>query len=160
MPSRVVPAEPLVLMTASCRACGRTRPQGAERCGWCGTLDRSSTCEDHPDRVSSEACVICGRAVCPDCRHGPRLGALCEDHVTLRLLSGWAEIRRFSDELDAELVAGVLRGAGIEAQVFSQKDRANVVTFGGLSIVRVLVPPFRYEEAERLLHDEGITPGA
>ncbi len=104
--------------------------------------------------------MICGRLVCPDCRHGPRPGALCEDHGTLRLVSGWAEIRRTADELDAEFVAGILRSAGIEAQVFSQKDHANVVTFGGLSIVRVLVPPFRYEEAERLLHDEGITPGA
>jgi hypothetical protein len=54
---------------------------------------------------------------------------------------------RTSDELEARWQADVLRDAGIEAQVLSQKDRANVVTFGGLSVVRLLVPAFRLEEA-------------
>jgi hypothetical protein len=44
-------------------------------------------------------------------------------------------------------VSDGLSGEGIEARVLSQKDRANVVTFGGLSILRVLVPAFRFEEA-------------
>jgi len=54
---------------------------------------------------------------------------------------------RTSDELEARWQADVLRDAGVEAQVMSQKDRANVVTFGGLSVVRLLVPAFRLEEA-------------
>jgi len=60
--------------------------------------------------------------------------------------------------LEAELAAGILRGAGFEAHVLSQKDRTNVVTFGGLSVVRVLVPAFQRGEAAALLQAEG-TPG-
>lgn len=84
---------------------------------------------------------------------------MCHAHRALGLVSGWIEVRRTSDELDAEFVAGVLRSAGVEAQVLSQKDHANVVTFGGLSIVRVLVPPFRYEEARDVLRAEGLGQG-
>ena len=63
---------------------------------------------------------------------------------------------RTSSELEAELTAGILRGAGIEAHVLSQKDSANVVTFGGLSVVRVLVPAFLLAEAESTLRAEGV----
>jgi len=58
--------------------------------------------------------------------------------------------------LEAGLVAGILRGADFEAHVLSQKDSANVVTFGGLSVVRVLVPAFRHEAAAALLREEGL----
>ena len=65
----------------------------------------------------------------------------------MRVIEGWAEVMRTSDELEAGWQADLLRESGIEAQVLSQKDRANVVTFGGLSVVRLLVPAFRLEEA-------------
>lgn len=70
------------------------------------------------------------------------------------MIEGWAEALRTSDELEARWQADVLRESGIEAQVLSQKDRANVVTFGGLSVVRLLVPAFRLEEAlDRIRRD-------
>ena len=47
-----------------------------------------------------------------------------------------------------------MRGAGFEAHVLSQKDSTNVVTFGGLSVVRVLVPAFQHGEAAALLQAE------
>jgi hypothetical protein len=65
-------------------------------------------------------------------------------------------VHRTTSELEAELVAGILRGARIEAHVLSQKDRTNVVTFGGLSIVRVLVPAFRLAEALSALKAEDV----
>ncbi|MEE8572967.1 MAG: hypothetical protein V3T20_06870 [Gemmatimonadota bacterium] len=58
--------------------------------------------------------------------------------------------------MEAELFAGILRSAGLEAHVLSQKDRINVVTFGGLSVVRVLVPAFQQGEAAVLLQAEGL----
>jgi len=63
------------------------------------------------------------------------------------LIEGWAEALRTADDIEARLMSDGLNGEGIEARVLSQKDRANVVTFGGLSIVRVLVPAHRLEEA-------------
>lgn len=79
----------------------------------------------------------------------------------MRVVAGWAELLRTSAELEAELTAGILRAAGIEARVLSQKDHANVVTFGGLSVVRVLVPPFQLEAARAILEgDEELDPTA
>lgn len=63
------------------------------------------------------------------------------------MIEGWAEALRTADDIEARLISDGLNGAGIEARILSQKDRANVVTFGGLSIVRVLVPAHRLEEA-------------
>lgn len=101
--------------------------------------------------MARRCCVVCGRPVCDRCRRGPRHTALCEEHRGIRLFAGWAEALRTSSDVEAEIVAGSLRAAGIEAQVLSQKDRANVVTFGGLSVVRVLVPAFLLEDAQRAL---------
>jgi hypothetical protein len=77
----------------------------------------------------------------------------------VNIISGWAEVYRTAGELDADMVANILLSAGVEAQVLSQKDSANVVSFGGLSVVRVLVPPFQYDEGQRLLEEEGIITG-
>jgi hypothetical protein len=70
------------------------------------------------------------------------------------LIEGWAEALRTADEIEARLVSDRLSAEGIEARVLSQKDRANVVTFGGLSILRVLVPAFRLEEAREWIECE------
>jgi hypothetical protein len=69
----------------------------------------------------------------------------------VRVLHGWAEVARVADELRAALLADRLRSEDVEAMVFSQKDRWHVVTFGGLAVVRVLVPAASYERAARLL---------
>jgi len=67
----------------------------------------------------------------------------------VRVLQGWAEVARVSDEMRALLLADHLRSFDVEAMVFSQKDRWHVVTFGGLSVIRILVPAASYEEAQR-----------
>ena len=72
---------------------------------------------------------------------------MCSLHEDVLLIEGWAEALRTADEIEARLVSDGLSGEGIEARVLSQKDRANVVTFGGLSILRVLVPAYRLDEA-------------
>ncbi|MGW8283316.1 MAG: putative signal transducing protein [Gemmatimonadota bacterium] len=54
---------------------------------------------------------------------------------------------RTADELEARFLSDDLGGAGIEAAILSQKDSTNVVTFGGLSVVRVMVPAYLLEEA-------------
>lgn len=104
--------------------------------------------------------MICGVALCAKCRRGGRHAALCERHAGVAVIEGWAEALRTSDELEARWLADLLRDSGIEAQVLSQKDRANVVTFGGLSVVRLLVPAFRLEEAHaRIGAGRGATRG-
>ena len=51
-------------------------------------------------------------------------------------------------------MAGQLRAADIDVEVFSQKDHANVVGLGELAVVRVLVPVFQLLEARRVLAPE------
>lgn len=64
--------------------------------------------------------------------------------------------RRTAGELEAGLVAGILRSAVIEAHLLSHKASANVVAFGGLFVIRVLVPAFLHEAAAALLREEGL----
>jgi hypothetical protein len=66
------------------------------------------------------------------------------------LISGWAEAARSADEV----LAGRLRVADVDVQVFSQKDHVNVVALGALALVRVLVPVFQLQEAQRVLAAE------
>jgi hypothetical protein len=60
------------------------------------------------------------------------------------LISGWAEAARSADEAVAD----------VDVQVFSQKDHVNVVALGALALVRVLVPVFQLQEAQRVLAAE------
>lgn len=99
-------------------------------------------------------CAVCGTSLCSDCRRGGRHTALCEEHQQVRLISGWAEAARSTDEVEAEVLASRLRGADVDVQVFSQKDHANVVSLGALALVRVLVPVFQLQEAQRILAAE------
>ena len=138
-----------------CRTCDRERDPSAEGCRWCGTLVRAARCEAHPSNLASAACVACGVRVCADCRHGGRHAALCERHARLRVVQGWAEVLRTSHEERAEVLAGALRAAGVPAQVLSQKDHANVMTFGALAVVRLLVPAFELDSALRVLQGAG-----
>lgn len=73
-------------------------------------------------------------------------------------MQGWAEVDRPKDELRAEVIAGVLRAIGLDAQVLSQTDHANVVGVGGLAVVRVLVPAYLYDRARRALAELEIQP--
>ncbi len=67
------------------------------------------------------------------------------------MVAGWAEVARASDEIEAALLVEALRAAGLAAHVLSQKDHVNVVGFGGLAVVRVLVPAIAYETAIQTL---------
>ena len=100
-------------------------------------------------------CTVCRTALCQQCRRGGRRAALCEAHEGVSLISGWAEAARGVDEAEAEVLASRLRAADLDVQIFSQKDHANVVGLGALALVRVLVPVFQLEQAERTLAGGG-----
>jgi len=58
---------------------------------------------------------------------------------------------QFPDEVTALLTTECLRSHDIEATILSQKDRWHVVSFGGLAVIRVLVPASMFVEAKRVL---------
>ncbi len=109
-------------------------------------------CARHRQSIALHRCAVCGVALCQRCLRGRRT-ALCEAHEGVSLISGWAEAARGVDEAEAEMLAGRLRAADLDVQIFSQKDHANVVGLGTLALVRVLVPVFQLEQAERALAD-------
>ncbi|HEX2187268.1 MAG TPA: hypothetical protein VHG51_00145 [Longimicrobiaceae bacterium] len=141
-----------------CARC-ETEYEGADACPACGTLRAEAPCETHPERAAQGRCVICGRAVCEKCRAGDRDAFLCEDHRTVRMIEGWAQVYSTTGEIEAQLVGENLRAEGIEAQVFSQKDHIYPVDLGELSIVRVMVPVWEYGAALETIRGHMDTEG-
>ena len=72
----------------------------------------------------------------------------------------WDTVLEARQVYEAELAAGRLRESGIEARVIDQSYRQEPVpSVRALSIVRVLVPEERAEEARRLLAEAAVPPG-
>jgi hypothetical protein len=83
---------------------------------------------------------------------------LCEQHGGITVIEGWAQVYSTASEFEASLVRQNLEAEGIDARIFSQRDRIFSVDLGELSIVRLLVPVFAYESALELIRDH-MDPG-
>lgn len=129
-----------------CARCD-TRFREARACPACGALRSPTACDTHPERQGIGECVVCGRALCPECDAAGSRVHLCGEHRGVRVTEGWAEVFTSTSEFEAQLVRDNLRAEGIEAQVYSQRDRIFSVDLGELSIVRLLVPVWSYQEA-------------
>jgi RNA polymerase subunit RPABC4/transcription elongation factor Spt4 len=137
----------------TCDHCGETIAEDAETCPACGHLRTGGRCDRHPDREAPGRCALCGIALCAEeCEKGGRPYHRCAEHAEVRIIEGWAEVLAIPDEVEARLIEDNLKAEGIEARILSQKDHsAFPVEFGDLARVRVLVPTYAYEEAERIL---------
>jgi hypothetical protein len=129
-----------------CSACAEDYG-GSDACPACGTLREEVACETHPDRPAEGRCVVCGRAVCEECRTADRRAALCPEHAAVTVIEGWAQVYSTTSEFEAQLVRENLKAEGIDAQVYSQRDSAFSLDMGEMSIVRLLVPVWEYERA-------------
>jgi predicted RNA-binding Zn-ribbon protein involved in translation (DUF1610 family) len=137
-----------------CGHCGERIASDADACPACGELREARQCSTHGERAASGQCVVCGSAVCDGCNRGGANHYLCETHCDVAVVGGWAQIYSTSDDLEAQLIRENLEAEGLDARVLSQKDHFSLpVDLGDLSPVRVLVPAFAYEEAERLLDE-------
>ena len=138
-------------MRGRCAGCGTAHPESATHCIRCGRIFKSSVCTVHRDRIADRACLVCSRTLCLSCRFGSRHAPVCQDHQEVRIVQGWAEVAQYPDEVTALLTTERLRSHDIEATILSQKDRWHVVSFGGLAVIRVLVPASMFVEARRVL---------
>lgn len=135
-----------------CEQCGETIAEDAGTCPACGHLASPARCDRHPEREAPGRCALCGTALCSECESGTRLYHKCAEHAGVAVLEGWAEVLSLADEVEAHLIEENLRAEGIESRVLSQKDHsAFPVEFGDLARVRILVPTFAYQEADRVL---------
>lgn len=141
-----------------CARCGE-RYAGSDACPVCGALPEPVRCDLHPDREAPELCVVCGRALCAECRQGQGRVALCPGHGEVRVMDGWAQVYSATSDVEAQLLRDNLRAEGVDAQIFSQRDRAFSVDLGELSIVRLLVPVWEYERALQIIREHMDTAG-
>lgn len=133
-----------------CTRCSE-RYSGARACPACGTLRAPVPCESHPDREAFGCCVVCGRAVCRACVASGSRVHLCEEHRGVRVIEGWAQVYSTARDFEAWLIRESLLAEGIDAQIYSQRDRTFSVDLGELSIVRLLVPVWEYESAREVV---------
>jgi hypothetical protein len=142
------PAEP----TATCERCGAGYT--GEWCPSCGLSLAAVPCE--PGGETRFRCVLCGA---PVCGRDPGAPARCDAHSGVPVIEGWAQVYSSTSDLDAGLIAQNLEAEGIDAQVYSQKDDMFPVDLGELSIVRVLVPVWQFEQGLQLVLDRMDTSG-
>ena len=69
-------------------------------------------------------------------------------------MSGLVELARFQNKVDADLARLLLESAGLTAVPFD--EGMNYVGLGPIMPIRLMVPQEEYEEAARILIDEGI----
>lgn len=143
--------------TFSCARCG-AEYTGGQSCPACGALRTPVPCDEDASRQAYALCVLCGRAVCGE-QDGDRTPALCAEHCTVPVIEGFAQVYTNNSELGARLVVENLRAEGIDATLYSQADRSFPMDIGEMSIARVLVPTFQYEEALALIREYMDTEG-
>jgi hypothetical protein len=147
-----------------CPSCGRSpEPVRCSRCGeryfdsdscpLCGTVQAGFTCDVHEESSAEGRCLICGTLLCRVCRKGSTRVHLCAEHSEVELIQGWAQIYTTASGFEAQLLRENLLAEGVDAQIFSQKDQMFSVDFGELSIVRLLVPAWEYEQAQKVIRE-------
>jgi hypothetical protein len=141
-----------------CERCGE-RYRGADACPACGAARETLACAEHPDREAAGRCVVCGRAVCDECRVDDRYAFLCREHEGVMVIEGWAQVYSAPNEFEAQLLRENLRAEGIDAQIYSQRDTSFSVDLGELSIVRLLVPVWEYEHALHVIREHMAAEG-
>lgn len=141
-----------------CSRCGESY-RGADACPACGALREAVPCQLHADRQARERCVVCGRALCEECRLTEGRAALCAAHADVHVMEGWAQVYNATSDFEAQLLRENLRAEGIDAHIFSQRDRTFSVDLGELSIVRLLVPVWEYERALQVIREHMDTAG-
>ncbi len=133
-----------------CRRCGEEYGD-LDACPACGRARVDFPCDSHPLSRAAGRCVICARAVCRECEAGDGRVHICEEHAGTTVIQGWAQVYSTSSEVDAQLVSENLVAEGIETRVFSQKDNMLSVDLGDLSIVRLLVPAWDFQQAQTII---------
>jgi hypothetical protein len=142
-----------------CARCGEAF-SGEDACPYCGLLRVDAACNRHPSKRAVARCVLCGDALCPVCEDQEKHVSLCPSHREVPIVQGWAQVYSTTSELEAQLLRENLRSEEIEAQVYSQKDMMFNVDLGELSIVRLLVPVWQYEQALGVIREHMDAGGA
>ncbi len=138
-----------------CPHCEERIVGDAAFCPHCGRLIAPSeppvACERHPDLAATGICVVCGTAVCGTCAVEEEGKIFCGDDSHIRVHQDYALLCQCATEYEAAMIQSNLAGAGIEAQLFSQRNPMYVLNVGELALVNVMVPKSQVHEAEPIV---------
>lgn len=99
-----------------CDRCGHGVTDRDEFCEQCGTLvDGTFSCQTHPDRLASGACVICGAAYCGGCGKWLHGVFLCREHQQYEVRKH--NVRLLGSERPGPVVEAVAALAGAQVHV-------------------------------------------
>lgn len=148
----LVPEKP-----AHCPLCNERVGGEAAYCPHCGKLigppESALPCASHPDLTALGVCVVCGKAVCETCATELEGKMFCDDDSHLSIHQDYAIVCRCATEYEAAMIQSNLAGAGIAAQIFSQRNPMYVVNVGELALVNVMAPKSQVHEAEAIVAD-------
>jgi hypothetical protein len=140
----------------TCERCGTEYAEG-DSCPACGSLRAAIPSDDDPSRPAHSRCVLCGRAISEELENGEP--ARCLEHRGVPLIEGFAQVYTNNNAFAAQLLVDNLRAEGLDAALYSQADRSFPMDLGELSIARVLVPAFQYQQALELVREYMDTEG-
>ncbi len=145
-------------LSYQCWNCGESLgPEPYLYCKSCGALDitRASeegiVCDTHLENRGLGFCVVCGKAVCEECAESVGRKILCDDPKHREYLDKWRVIRTFDFDYEAAMLYANLEQHGIETQVFTKLNPSTADASFRPTIVEVLVPHQKYDDAQEVL---------
>ena len=140
----------------TCERCGTEYAEG-DACPACGSLRDPVPSDDDPGQPAHSRCVLCGRAIAGHLETNEP--ARCAEHRAVPVIEGFAQVYTNNNAFAAQLLVENLRAEGLDATLYSQADRSFPMDLGELSIARVLVPAFQYQQALELVREYMDTEG-
>lgn len=149
--------------TGRCGSCGSPMDMAAHRyCRVCGAVNpaRASeegiVCDTHIDNRAVGFCVVCGKAVCEECLETEGNRILCDDPKHRTFLDEWQVLFSFDFEYEAAMLYANLEQQDIESEVFSKPNPDTAEVPLRPTIVEVLVPKKKFEEAQEIAKTLGL----
>ncbi len=135
-----------------CRICGAINPVRAS--------EQGIVCDTHVENRAAGFCVVCGKAVCEECLETQGNRILCDDPKHRVMLDEWRLIYTFEFEYEAAMLYANLEQQDIESEVFSKPNPEAADSLPQPTIVEVLVPKKKFEQALEIAKSLGLTDDA
>lgn len=124
-------------------------------CGRCiGEIEAGTPfpkCERHALNGAVGICVVCSTFVCDECLVEKENKIFCSDDSHVDVHRDYALVYQTSTDYEAAMIQSNLVGAGIDAKIYSQLDRAVFFNIGGLATVNIMAPKSQVHEAQEII---------
>ncbi len=108
---------------STCPDCGAEVSAQGQFCLHCGSLKNINfvtPCQNHRDRASIGACVLCQKELCKDCTSERNRRIRCEEHLDVEIVEEWAEVFHSNDSMEVSFVREVLDSEGVPSHPYDK----------------------------------------